>query len=104
MSMWMAHDYVKDEIEAEDNFQTLVERCFFQDIGRDFEEEITFKIHDLMHDMAQEVAGKEIHIANAATAKLDEKIRHLYDGAPASWTKGFVTRAKIRSYVHQTFF
>ncbi|KAJ8433910.1 hypothetical protein Cgig2_001839 [Carnegiea gigantea] len=61
---------------------------------------LMFKIHDLMHDMAQQASGKEIFIADSATMDLDKKTCHLCDSAPYDRTKDFITAttAKIRSY------
>ena len=108
ISLWMAHGYVKPfdegqiiEEVAEEYFQILVRRCFFQDFKRRGNGEIlSFKIHDLMHDMAQQASGKEIFVANSATIDLDQRTRHLYDSAPCDHTKCFITAttAKIRSY------
>ncbi|KAJ8437640.1 hypothetical protein Cgig2_018430 [Carnegiea gigantea] len=60
----------------------------------------TFKIHDLMHDIAQQALGKEIFVADSTTMDLDKKTRHLYDIAPCVCTKCFIitTTAKIHSY------
>ncbi|KAJ8433906.1 hypothetical protein Cgig2_001835 [Carnegiea gigantea] len=106
ISLWVAHDYVKDEgrqgieVAADYYFNILVQRCFFQDVHEDdYKGTITFKIHDLMHDMAHQVAGKEIFIASSSTTNLGKNIRHLYDAAPGRCTKGFMAKSKIRSYI-----
>ncbi|KAJ8433908.1 LOW QUALITY PROTEIN: hypothetical protein Cgig2_001837 [Carnegiea gigantea] len=107
ISLWMAHGYVEPldegqiiEEAAEEYFQILVRRCFFQDFQKWNGEILRFKMHDLMHDMAQQVSGKDIFIVDSGTMDLDKKTRHVYDSAPYDRTTGFITatRAKIRSY------
>ena len=103
----MAHGYIEPldegqiiEEAAEEYLQILIRRCFFQDFKRSENGEIlAFKVHDLMHDMAQQASGKEIFVADFATMDLDKKTRHLYDIAPYYHTKGFITAiiAKIRN-------
>ena len=81
----MAHGYVEplDEGQiiqeaAEEYFQILVRRCFFQDFERSENGKIWgFKIHDLMHDMAQQASGKEFIVADSATKDIDKKTHHL---------------------------
>ncbi|KAJ8419369.1 hypothetical protein Cgig2_020696 [Carnegiea gigantea] len=108
ISLWMAHGYVEPldggqiiEEAAEEHFQILARRCFFQEFERSgMEETLTFKVHDLMHDVAQQASGKDIVISDSTTMDLDKKTRHVYDSAPYDRTIGFITAttAKIRSY------
>uniref|UniRef100_A0A803LU61 NB-ARC domain-containing protein n=1 Tax=Chenopodium quinoa TaxID=63459 RepID=A0A803LU61_CHEQI len=87
--LWMAEGFIIPEIDenqsldeaAEDYFQTLLQRGFFQDIRKDEWGAITYcKMHDLMHDLAQEVAGVKFKLANLAESKLNGKILHLSFG------------------------
>uniref|UniRef100_A0A803MWE9 Disease resistance protein RGA3 n=1 Tax=Chenopodium quinoa TaxID=63459 RepID=A0A803MWE9_CHEQI len=74
--LWMAEGFIIPVINenqsldeaAEDYFQTLLQRGFFQDITKDEWGDIAgCKMHDLMHDLAQEVAGVKYKFANLMT-------------------------------------
>lgn len=79
ISLWMALGFILPEGESfedagEKYFMDLLQRCFFQDVERAvWGEIISCKMHDLIHDVAKEVAGSEISIAGC----FDEKARHL---------------------------
>ncbi|XP_074313099.1 putative disease resistance protein RGA4 isoform X2 [Silene latifolia] len=94
ISLWMAQGYIGD---SEDYFSILLSRCFFQDVKRDnLGDIVSFKMHDLLHDLAQEVAGDEIIVANRLPNKLGQKIRHLsFDGN--EWTKSSFPERNIRT-------
>ncbi|XP_074314700.1 uncharacterized protein LOC141649933 [Silene latifolia] len=99
ISLWMAQGYIGD---SEDYFLILLKRCFFQDVKRDdLGYIVSFKMHDLMHDLAQEVAGDEIIVANSAPNNLSKKVRHLFiDGE--QWTKNSVHERNIRTCYMKT--
>ncbi|XP_074313057.1 putative disease resistance protein RGA1 isoform X2 [Silene latifolia] len=95
ISLWMAQGYIGD---SEDAFLILLKRCFFQDVKRDFFGDIvSFKMHDLMHDLAQEVAGDEIVVANSAPNNLSKTIRHLFHHE-GEWTNNSFPERNIRTY------
>nr|AFK13849.1 CC-NBS-LRR type resistance protein [Beta vulgaris subsp. vulgaris] len=86
ISMWLAQGYLvatdnAQSIEdvGERYFTILLNRCFFQDIELDEHGDVySFKMHDLMHDLALKVAGKEsLFMAQAGKNHLRKKIRHL---------------------------
>ncbi|KAK9690871.1 hypothetical protein RND81_09G159900 [Saponaria officinalis] len=87
ISLWMAQGYT-DEYDSEDCFSILLKRCFFQDVETDdCGDIISFKIHDLLHDLAQEVAGDEILVGNyPVTNKLEKTGHHLFLGESKSVT------------------
>ncbi|XP_074314688.1 putative disease resistance protein RGA4 [Silene latifolia] len=94
ISLWMAQDYIDD---GENFFLILLKRCFFQDVKKDgCGEVISVKMHDLMHDLAQEVAGDEFVVANSPTNNLGKPIRHLFL-AGGEWTKGSFRKSNVRS-------
>ncbi|CAO2820260.1 unnamed protein product, partial [Amaranthus hypochondriacus] len=100
---WMAQGYVTSEggksMEdvAEDYVKLLIQRCFFQDVEGD--NIWRFKMHDLMHDVAQEVAGKEIQTTvHSMKGDLDKKIRHLKRSKSADVF--FTQKSQLRSYVY----
>ncbi|XP_056697468.1 putative disease resistance protein RGA3 [Spinacia oleracea] len=108
ISLWMAQGYIvpldkSQSIEdaGEEYFSILLRRCFFQDIKKDVFGGIdTFKIHDLMHDMAQSVTGKEIYATNTTGGHLDKKVRHLSVASRRRYGEYFFGKNYIRSYVH----
>ncbi|KAK9666470.1 hypothetical protein RND81_14G187000 [Saponaria officinalis] len=83
--LWMAHgclDLVDDgqsiEDAGDDYFLILVNRCFIQDIKEGSYGEIySCKMHDLIHDLALEVAGKETLGLETSVLQFNQKIRHL---------------------------
>nr|DAD48561.1 TPA_asm: hypothetical protein HUJ06_018498 [Nelumbo nucifera] len=95
---WVAHGYVVEcsdqqvkvlEDTAEDYLNSLLWRSFFQDAERDDLGNIwRFKMHDLMHDLAQLVNGNECGVLKLSSDSVDdqqlvdqrfvhEKTRHL---------------------------
>ncbi|KAL2929386.1 putative disease resistance protein RGA4 [Bienertia sinuspersici] len=74
----------KESLEdvAEEYFAILLRRCFFQDVVKnDYDNVESVKIHDLMHDVAQEVGREEVCVVTCIPNILGNKIRHLrYDG------------------------
>ncbi|KAL9225246.1 hypothetical protein vseg_001195 [Gypsophila vaccaria] len=87
IALWMAQGYVEPSLfsdgqsmddVAEECFLILLRRCFFQDVEKDiYGEVVSCKMHDLMHDIAQDVAGKEICEVSSNTTRLDERVRHV---------------------------
>ncbi|XP_074285666.1 putative disease resistance protein RGA1 isoform X2 [Silene latifolia] len=76
--LWMAQGYINSENLGEDYFLILLQRCFFQDLLEDKFKKITsFKIHDLLHDIAEKVAGEEICRFSFETSNVGKRVRHL---------------------------
>ncbi|XP_021757063.1 putative disease resistance protein RGA3 [Chenopodium quinoa] len=86
ISLWSAHGYLvpsgtEDSIEdvGERYFSILLHRCVFQDLCYECRGVTTFKMHDLMHDLAQKIAGKEsLTLTASNTHEVEGKVRHLY--------------------------
>ncbi|XP_021752547.1 putative disease resistance protein RGA3 [Chenopodium quinoa] len=84
--LWMAQGYLvpsakNESMEdvGEKYISILLHRCFFQDIRRDNIGEVySFKMHDLMHELARNVAAKESLTLTACTNDFEGKVRHLY--------------------------
>ncbi|KAK9691587.1 hypothetical protein RND81_09G206300 [Saponaria officinalis] len=106
ISLWIAQGYVVPldkgqgiEDAAEEYFSTLLRKCFFQDIElNEYGDIVSCKIHDLMHDVAQEVAGNEICLGNFLTRVQDLRIRHVFHLQREGTVNSF-TKTKIRSYL-----
>ncbi|KAL2941287.1 putative disease resistance protein RGA1 [Bienertia sinuspersici] len=85
IDLWMAQGYIKPldgcqsiEDAAEKHFSILLQRRFFQDVKKDeYNNVVSVKIHDLMHDVALEVGGKEIQFWSFEAKIIGDKIRHL---------------------------
>ncbi|XP_074285412.1 putative disease resistance protein RGA4 isoform X2 [Silene latifolia] len=78
IQLWMAQGYINSENLGEEYFLILLQRCFFQDIYEDeFGEIKSFKIHDLLHDIAEKVAGEEIFRFSFDTSSVGKRVRHL---------------------------
>ncbi|XP_021717138.1 putative disease resistance protein RGA3 [Chenopodium quinoa] len=82
ISLWITNHFIVPldgqsvEEAGEEHFMTLLQRCFFQDVERDDVGEIvSCKVHDLMHEVAQEVA--ETEIINFVAGQLKKNYRHL---------------------------
>ncbi|XP_057518641.1 disease resistance protein RGA2-like isoform X2 [Amaranthus tricolor] len=83
--MWMALGFVMPldgqslEDAGDEYFNHLLQRCFFQDVEKDSYGGIkSCKMHDLIHDVAKEVAGTEILSSNNSTNHFNEKTRHSF--------------------------
>ncbi|XP_057247918.1 putative disease resistance protein RGA1 [Beta vulgaris subsp. vulgaris] len=107
ISMWLAQGYIVlsdehqscKEVVAKEYFSILLRRCFFQDVSKDELGEIsTCKIHDLMHDIAQKVAGKEICVSDCINENMHKKVRHLVLKRSES-KRNIFTKTHIRSYL-----
>ncbi|XP_021730450.1 putative disease resistance protein RGA4 [Chenopodium quinoa] len=77
-SLWMAQGYID---VVQDKYGNI----------------ISCKIHDLMHDIAQKVAEKEMCVMNTVYGKVDTKARHL---STREFARYSFTKARIRSYLH----
>ncbi|XP_021844310.2 putative disease resistance protein RGA1 isoform X2 [Spinacia oleracea] len=106
IQLWIAQGYIQldgchlnMEDAAEEFFSILLQRCFFQDVVNDeYGDIVSFKIHDLIHDLAQEVAGKEICRVNTVNGDVDKKNRHLSVFNTGSSSLSF-TKTHIRSFL-----
>ncbi|XP_074293568.1 disease resistance protein RGA2-like [Silene latifolia] len=78
ISLWLAQGYISSYDVGEEYFETLLQRCFFQDLVKDkWGEYRWFKIHDLMHAIAERVTGGEICRLSLEAANMESHIRHL---------------------------
>ncbi|XP_021740886.1 disease resistance protein RGA2-like [Chenopodium quinoa] len=85
ISLWMAQGYIVPldegqsiEDAAEEYISILLRRCFFQDVERDvYGDIVCFKIHDLIHDVAQTITKLEICATDTFGGGVDDNFRHL---------------------------
>ncbi|KAB1671026.1 hypothetical protein [Gossypium barbadense] len=86
VQFWIAQGFIKQLNQGQSleeigfgYFKDLVERSFFQEVEGDLMEEMTCKMHDLMHDVAESVAGMESSIvdSNKIASDVGEKCRHI---------------------------
>ena len=84
---------------AEQYFLILMRRCFFQDVQEDrYGNIVSVKIHDLMHDVAQEVSKEEISDVSSGEINLGEKDRHVNIISDGIANLSLCSR-RIRSYI-----
>ncbi|CAI0555038.1 unnamed protein product [Linum tenue] len=77
---WVAQGYIESEIKGLDCFIMLWWRSFFQEVEMDeLGNMLTCKMHDLMHDLADSVAGNKIirSLSSTALINIPSKTRHL---------------------------
>ncbi|KAG4123577.1 hypothetical protein ERO13_D11G334425v2 [Gossypium hirsutum] len=87
VQFWIAQGFVKQLNPSQSleeigfvYFKDLNERGFFQEVGERFSwEGLTCKMHGLMHDLAESVAGTESSIvdSNEIASKVGENCRHI---------------------------
>ncbi|XVF41673.1 hypothetical protein PTKIN_Ptkin01aG0298800 [Pterospermum kingtungense] len=83
IQFWMAHGLLQPSGENEDledigrhYLNDLSSRSFFQDFEKSFTFNC-FKMHDLVHDLAQSVAKNECCTINSSNKKIPHGVRHL---------------------------
>ncbi|KAK9690926.1 hypothetical protein RND81_09G163800 [Saponaria officinalis] len=106
MNLWEAQGYIVPfdkgqsiENACEEHFSLLLQRCFFHEVNKDdFGDVESFKIHDLMHDLAQNVSGEEIFVINLRMPKVGHGPRHVFDARPKIYPEDFA-KSKLRTYL-----
>ncbi|KAJ7949198.1 Disease resistance protein [Quillaja saponaria] len=89
---------------GQEYFMALYWRSFFQDIERDIYGDISWcKMHDLIHDLAQFVAGNECTIGNVKGENISIRTRHVSVGfsLDSSWRipTPMVKANKLRTFL-----
>ncbi|KAB2006835.1 hypothetical protein ES319_D11G375400v1 [Gossypium barbadense] len=86
VQFWIAQGFIKQLNQSQSleeigfgYFKDLVERSFFQEVEEYGIGNMTCKMHDLMHDLAESVAGMESSIvdSNKIASDVGEKCRHI---------------------------
>ncbi|XVF77600.1 hypothetical protein PTKIN_Ptkin14bG0058900 [Pterospermum kingtungense] len=112
IQLWEAQGYIessnRNEVSldlGEQYFNGLVSRSFFQEVKENGYGDITCKMHDLIHDLAQLVAGSSFCTVKDDKQKLPKRARHLFldcDPSPKFWTSLFETKG-IRTIIARPF-
>lgn len=80
IDMWISHGYIRKNGSSsktskdigEGYFQELVAMCFFERCSK------SFKMHDLMHDLAKSISHGEICILKLEQVKQSQKMSTIY--------------------------
>ena len=82
--LWMANGFIssRKNLEVEDVgnmvWNELYQKSFFQDIKMDVDsEDISFKMHDLVHDLAQFVTGSECMVLENTNTDFSRSAHHI---------------------------
>ncbi|KAI5435145.1 hypothetical protein KIW84_021828, partial [Lathyrus oleraceus] len=83
--LWLANGFIssRENLEVEDVgsmiWNELCQKSFFQDIKVDeYSGDISFKMHDLVHDLAQSIMGQEcVVLENENMASLSKSTHHI---------------------------
>ncbi|XP_021730210.1 putative disease resistance protein RGA3 [Chenopodium quinoa] len=106
-SLWMAQGYIVPlhedqsiEDACEEYFSMLLNRSIFQDIKYDnYSQIVSCKINDIMYNISQHVAGKEMCVMNTICGKLDKDVRHL-SVIGEKFDEYTLGKTHIHSYLH----
>eukprot|EP00258_Populus_trichocarpa_P028932 XP_024444951.1 putative disease resistance protein RGA4 [Populus trichocarpa] len=85
VALWMANGFISCRREMDlhvmgiEIFNELVGRSFLQEVEDDGFGNITCKMHDLMHDLAQSIAVQECYMSTEGDGKLEipKNVRHV---------------------------
>ncbi|KAM3299604.1 hypothetical protein ACQJBY_040888 [Aegilops geniculata] len=77
--MWVAHGFIYSddpaatlEDVAGEFFDELVERCFFQPLGRN-----RYVMHNMMQTLSQAVSGSQSYMVTDSSGEVPQEVRHL---------------------------
>ncbi|XP_075646575.1 putative disease resistance protein RGA1 [Castanea sativa] len=82
IQLWIAQGFIqssKKQLEdvAEEYFRDLLWRSFFEKVRNGFGDSKYYKMHDLIHDLAQSIAGVECTLINLDKNNIDGRTRHV---------------------------
>ncbi|XP_028117250.1 putative disease resistance protein RGA3 [Camellia sinensis] len=108
MAQWFVHSSGKDhdfEDIADEYFKDLLFRSFFRDVDEDENGYKSFKMHDLIHDLAQLVAGTEYFLVNTSVENMSERTYHVaFDSTSCSSSSWEVPASMLNARKIRTFF
>ncbi|XP_050283834.1 putative disease resistance protein RGA4 [Quercus robur] len=105
IQLWIAQGFIRPSNKNKE-LEEVADECFMDLLRRSFFEEavggLKYKMHDLIHDLAQFVAGAECRIITLDGNNFDEKTRHVsipfYIGTSFIETSSLLVRAeKLRT-------
>ncbi|XP_039162434.1 putative disease resistance protein RGA4 isoform X2 [Eucalyptus grandis] len=110
VSLWMAEGFIQPsnsskhlEDIAHEYFKDLLWSNFFQDFKKKpYTNEETCKMHDLMHDLACNVAGNRCWVARDDTNQINERTRHISYGSTFN-LMGELPISRLKPSVLRTF-
>ncbi|XP_050261558.1 disease resistance protein RGA2-like [Quercus robur] len=84
IQLWIAQGFIQSSEEnlqleevANEYFMDLHWRSFFQEAVEDQGRNMFFKMHDLIHDLAQSISRIECTLVDSNAKNVNEKVRHL---------------------------
>ncbi|XP_050263012.1 putative disease resistance protein RGA3 [Quercus robur] len=112
IQLWLANGFIPSKglinlhDVGRDIFNELVWRSFFQDVKEDVLGNVTCKMHDLMHDLAQFIMMLECStVESGKEMKVPKRIRHLsftVSSKVIPWTKDIYKVQSLRSCIQTT--
>ena len=109
IQLWLANGFIPSKgllnlhDVGHDIFNELVWRSFFQDVKEDVLGNITCKMHDLLHDLAQFIMMLECStLESGKEMKISKRIRHLsftMSSEVIPWTKDIYKVQSLRSCI-----
>ena len=107
VQLWTAQDYIQSSNENEHledvgdrYFKELWSRSLFHEVERDaFNDIVSCKMHDLIHDLAQSIIGSEVLILKDNIKNIPEKVRHILLFEQVSLMIGSLKEKPIRTFL-----
>ncbi|XP_057457664.1 putative disease resistance protein RGA4 [Lotus japonicus] len=107
IQLWVAEGFIQpgNDIRCVEEvghvyFMNLLSMSFFQDVTmEDWGDVSTCKMHDLMHDLAQLVVGKEYAVVGGKEANIGNRIRYLSSHTVLHFSQTTSSSYKLRTYL-----
>jgi hypothetical protein len=109
IQLWIVQGFIQSsngnqqlEDIGDEYFKDLLWRSFFEEVVNEYGI-LKYKLHDLIHDLAQFIAGEECKLANFDGKNINEKIRHV--SCPFFIDLSFIEtlRSSVKGYKVRTF-
>ena len=85
VQLWIAQGYIQSS-NRDEQLEDMGDRYFKESVSRsllkkieedDSNDRLTYKIHDLIHNLAQSIVGYEVLIPRNATSHVSREVSHL---------------------------